>query len=145
LRDELSFIDDYMSIEMARFGDKLRFEKDIEAPTLDCLVPSMFLQPLVENSVRHGLSSKVDGGIIRVRSRIIDRRLQLRIEDDGVGIPEARLATLFEQGIGISNVNERLRVLFGNDYRMWIDSKPGHGTQTEIQIPDLRNEFAAVS
>jgi len=145
LREELSFIDDYMGIEMARFGDKLRFEKDIEADTLDLLVPSMILQPLVENSVRHGLSSKVDGGIIRVRSRTVDGRLHLSIEDDGVGIPEAKLATLFEQGIGISNVNERLKVLFGNEYRMWIDSKPGQGTHTEIQFPDLRTELAAVS
>jgi sensor histidine kinase YesM len=105
----------------------------------------MILQPLVENSVRHGLSTKVDGGIIRVRSRNVDGRLHLSIEDDGVGIPEAKLATLFEQGIGISNVNERLKVLFGNDYRMWIDSKPGQGTHTEIQFPDLRTELAAVS
>ena len=134
-----------MGIEMVRFGDKLRFEKDIEAETLDLMVPSMILQPLVENSVRHGLSSKVDGGIIRVRSRNVDGRLHLSIEDDGVGIPEAKLATLFEQGIGISNVNERLKVLFGNEYRMWIDSKPGQGTHTEIQFPDLRTELAAVS
>ena len=145
LRDELSFIDDYMSIEMARFGDKLRFEKQIDPETLDRMVPSMILQPLVENSVRHGLSSKVEGGTIRVRGSISDGRLHLSIEDDGVGIPETKLATLFEQGIGISNVNERLKVLFGNDYRMWIDSRPGQGTQTEIQIPDITAEYAAAS
>ena len=59
------------------------------------------------------------------------------MEDDGIGIPESRLATLFEQGIGVSNVNERLKVLFGQDYRMWIDSKPGEGTRTGIEIPDV--------
>ena len=134
LREELSFIDNYMAIEMVRFGEKLRFTKEIDPVTLDLLVPSMMLQPLIENSIKHGLSSKVDGGIIRVRSRLENTRLQLTVEDDGVGIPEPKLATLFEQGIGVSNVNERLKVLFGNDYRMWIESKAGEGTRTGIEI-----------
>jgi sensor histidine kinase YesM len=61
--------------------------------------------------------------------------LQVSIEDDGVGIPEDRLATIFELGIGVSNVNERLKVLYGDGYRMWIDSKPGDGTHTGIEVP----------
>lgn len=145
LREELQFIDDYMGIELVRFGDKLRFEKEVDSATLDRLVPSMLLQPLVENSIKHGLSPKVEGGMIRVRSRIENGRLHLLVEDDGVGIPEPKLATLFEQGIGISNVNERLKVLFGDDYRMWIDSRPGFGTQTEIEIPELKSYMAAAS
>ena len=136
LGEELSFIEDYLAIEMVRFGDKLHFVKDVDPATLDLLVPSMLLQPLVENSVRHGLSSKVGGGTVRVRSRLAGERLQVIVEDDGVGIPEAKLATLFEQGIGVSNVNERLRVLFGDDYKMWIDSRPGEGTSTGIEIPE---------
>jgi two-component system LytT family sensor kinase len=135
LSEELSFVDDYLAIEMVRFGDKLRFVKDIDPGTLDLLVPSMLLQPLVENSIRHGLSSKVDGGTVRVRSRMAGDRLQINVEDDGVGIPEAKLATLFEQGIGVSNVNERLKVLFGDDYKMWIDSRLGEGTSTGIELP----------
>ena len=138
LRDELAFIDNYMNIEMVRFGDKLRFIKEIEPDTLDRLIPSMVLQPIIENSIRHGLSSKVDGGMIRVRSSLSGGKLHLVIEDDGIGIPESRLATLFEQGIGVSNVNERLKVLFGPDYRMWIDSKPGEGTRTGIEIPEIQ-------
>jgi|GraSoiStandDraft_41_1057321.scaffolds.fasta_scaffold03723_10 two-component system LytT family sensor kinase len=136
LGEELSFIDDYLSIEMVRFGDKLRVVKDIDPATLDLLVPSMLLQPLVENSIRHGLSSKVDGGTVRLRSHLAGHRLQILVEDDGVGIPEAILATLFEQGIGVSNVNERLKVLFGENYKMWIDSRPGDGTSTGIEIPE---------
>jgi two-component system LytT family sensor kinase len=66
---------------------------------------------------------------------MVGRRLQILVEDDGVGIAEAKLATLFEQGIGVSNVNERLKVLFGEDYRMWIDSRPGEGTSTGIELP----------
>ncbi len=135
LREELTFIDNYMSIELVRFGDKLRFIKEIDPDTVDRMVPSMLLQPIIENSIRHGLATKVDGGMIRLRSRMIDHRLHLFVEDDGIGIAEAKLATLFEQGIGVSNVNERLKVLFGNEYRMWIDSKPGEGTRTGIEIP----------
>src|SRR6201999_889943 len=87
LRDELNFIEDYLSIEVVRFGDKLRFEKDIADDTLDMLVPSMMLQPLVENSIKHGLSSKVEGGTIRIRTRREASRLHLLVEDNGVGIP----------------------------------------------------------
>jgi len=136
LREELSFIDAYLAIEMVRFGDKLQFIRDIDPATLDLLVPSMLLQPLVENSIRHGLSSKVDGGVIRVRSRIEQGRLQILVEDDGVGIPEDKLARMFELGIGVSNVNERLKVLFGDEYKMWIDSRLGEGTSTGIEIPE---------
>ena len=145
LRDELNFIEDYLSIEVARFGDKLRFERDVAEDTLDMLVPSMLLQPLVENSIKHGLSSKVEGGTIRIRTRRADNKLQVLVEDDGIGIPEGKLATLLDQGIGVSNVNERLKVLFGNEYRMWIDSRPGQGTRIQIEMPELQTDLAAVS
>lgn len=136
LREELSFIDDYLAIEMVRFGDKLHFVKDVEPDCLDMLVPSMLLQPLVENSIRHGLASKVAGGTIRVRGTKADKRLQITVEDDGVGIPEAKLARLFENGIGVNNVNERLKVLYGDNYKMWIDSRPSEGTSTGVEIPE---------
>jgi two-component system, LytTR family, sensor kinase len=145
LREELSFIDDYLAIEMVRFGEKLRFEKEVEPGTLDMLVPSMLLQPLVENSIKHGLGAKVEGGAIRLKACRVDTRLQLLVEDDGVGIAEAELATLLEKGIGVSNVNERLKVLFQNDYRMWIDSQPGRGTRIGIEIPELTTNLVAVS
>jgi two-component system LytT family sensor kinase len=144
LREELSFIEDYLSIEVVRFGDKLRFEKDVAEDTLDMLVPSMLLQPLVENSIKHGLGSKVEGGTIRIHTARKLDRLHLLVEDDGVGIPESKLATLLDGGIGVTNVNERLKVLFGNEYRMWIDSQPGHGTRIEIEVPELQTEAAAV-
>lgn len=145
LRDELSFIEDYLAIEVVRFGEKLRFEKDVADDTLDMLVPSMLLQPLVENCIKHGLSSKVEGGTIRIRTERRETRLHLLVEDDGIGIPEAKLATLLDRGIGVSNVNERLKVLFGNEYRMWIDSQPGKGTRIQIELPELQTPLAAVS
>jgi two-component system LytT family sensor kinase len=146
LRDELNFIEDYLSIEMVRFGEKLHFETDVAADTLDMLVPTMVLQPLVENSIKHGLSSKVEGGTVRIRTHRTETRLHLQVEDDGVGISEEKLATLLEHGgIGVSNVNERLKVLFGADYRMWIESQPGNGTRVQIELPELETDLAAVS
>jgi two-component system LytT family sensor kinase len=140
LRDELAFIDDYLSIEIARFGDKLTFVKEIDEAALDRSVPTMILQPLIENSIKHGLTPKLNGGSIRLTGRLLlvgaASRLVLAVEDDGVGLEEVRLATLLEQaGIGVSNVNERLQVLFGSAYRLEVSSRPGSGTRTEIEIP----------
>jgi two-component system, LytTR family, sensor kinase len=144
LRDELSFIEDYLAIEVVRFGEKLRFERDVAQDTLDMLVPSMLLQPLVENSIKHGLSSKVEGGTIRIRTWRTENRLFLIVEDDGVGIPEAILATLPGRGIGVNNVHERLKVLFANDYRMWIESQPGNGARIQIEVPELQPSLVNV-
>ncbi len=145
LREEISFIDDYLAIEIVRFGEKLRFCKEIEPDTLDRLVPSMILQPIIENSIKHGLATKVEGGMVLLRTWMQGSRLHILIEDDGVGIEESKLSSLFESGIGVSNVNERLRVLFGAGYRMIIDSKPGRGTQTLIEIPELEEPLAQSS
>jgi two-component system LytT family sensor kinase len=144
LREELDFIEDYLSIEMVRFGEKLRFEPEVAPDTLDMLVPSMLLQPLVENSIKHGLSGKVEGGTIRIRTGRGETRLAITVEDDGVGIPEDKLATLLDRGIGVSNVNERLKVLFGNEYRMWIESRPGEGAHIYIELPELHTEAPAL-
>lgn len=144
LRDELSFIDDYLAIEVVRFGEKLRFERDVAADTLDMLVPSMLLQPLVENSIKHGLSSKVEGGTIRIRTWRAEDRLCISVEDDGVGIPEAKLATLLDGGIGVNNVHERLKVLFGREFRMWIESQPGKGVRVHIEMPELQPALVSV-
>ena len=145
LRDELEFINDYLSIEMTRFGDKLRFVEAVEAETLDMLIPSMLLQPLVENSIKHGLSAKVEGGTITLEAKRVDGRLHIVVADDGAGISQEKLASLLDQGIGVHNVTERLKVLFGTDYRMWIDSNPGQGTRIEIEVPQLQPELTQVS
>ncbi len=100
----------------------------------------MLLQPIVENSIRHGLAHKIRGGCVRIESRLEDgsrgRRLVLTVEDDGVGMEEDRLRSIFAQpGIGVSNVNERLQVLFGSNYSLSITSQPGEGTRTVIELP----------
>lgn len=137
LRDEIGFIEDYLSIEMMRFGDKLRFEKAVDERTLDWLVPSMILQPIIENSIKHGLSNRIEGGTVRLRTWIEENRLCICVEDDGSGMDQNRLEQLFEQaGVGVRNVNERLRVLFGSDYRMVVNSEKGAGTSTVIEVPE---------
>jgi two-component system, LytTR family, sensor kinase len=137
LREELALINDYLSIEMVRFGAKLKFVNQLAPDTLDRLVPSMLLQPIIENSIKHGLAPKVGGGVITLRSRFDGQRLHLEVEDDGVGVPDEKLERMFDSGIGVSNVKERLEVLFGQDFRMDVDSRPGEGTRTHIQFPDL--------
>lgn len=138
LKDEIDFIDDYMSIEKARFGEKLRIVKYVESAAGDIPVPSMLLQPLVENSIKHGISGKVQGGTITLRARRHAKRLIVEIEDDGVGMSEADLANVFTKGIGVSNVRERLEVSYGTDYRMDVESTKGQGTRVEIEIPEVQ-------
>jgi two-component system LytT family sensor kinase len=138
LRDELDFIDDYLDIEVARFGpDKLRVVKDVDEEALDAFIPSMLLQPMVENSIKHGLSPRLEGGEILLRTRRRAGRLTIEIEDNGMGITPERLAEVYGGGIGISNVHERLRLLYGDQFKMDIRSQEGRGTQIHIEIPEL--------
>ena len=140
LREELIFIDDYLSIEVVRFGqDKLKIVKEIEEQTLPLMVPSMLLQPIIENAIRHGLSPRLGGGVIHLRSYRQDSRLLLEVRDNGVGIPPHRLEQISQQGIGIRNVQERLRVLYGSDFTLQILSPADGGTLIQIGIPLLPN------
>ncbi len=138
LREELSFIDDYLQIELVRFGSRLRIEKEIDERVADALVPSMILQPIVENSIKHGIGPKVGSGTIRLSGRLRSGRLQIEIEDDGVGIPLDEMPNVFWKGIGVSNVRERLTVLFGNDFQFMFEPREGGGVRVRIQIPELR-------
>ena len=135
LRDEMDFIGDYLAIELERFGDKLRVVREIDPASLDVPVPSMLLQPLVENSIKHGIATKLDGGTITLRARLVGERLLIDVEDDGVGIPEVEPAAITGNGIGVSNVRERLQVLYNQDYKMAIESQPGCGTRILIEVP----------
>ena len=138
LQEELDFIDDYLDIEVARFGrDNLLIHKQVDASTLDAFVPSMLLQPIVENALKHGLAAKMGAGELAIRTEAQDGRLVIRIEDNGVGIPKERMTQVFGDGIGISNVHERLRVLYGADFRLDISSREGEGTRIRIEIPEL--------
>jgi two-component system, LytTR family, sensor kinase len=139
LREELEFIDNYLDIEVVRFGrDKLRVVKELDPSSLDVVVPCMLLQPLVENCIKHGLAPKIEGGSIYLRSRLSDSRLIIEVEDDGVGMGSAHLeesSSWMGMGIGMANISERLQVLYGDTARMTIDSQEGKGTLVRIRLP----------
>lgn len=143
LSQELKFTDDYLDIEVVRFGaDKLRVEKDIDPRTLEVLVPSILLQPLIENSIKHGLEPRIHGGTVTVRSRLHGNRVLIEVADDGVGIQGRQGSALPRTGagIGMNNVRERLEVLYGRDARFTVVSNPGRGTLVSIEIPaNLQN------
>jgi two-component system LytT family sensor kinase len=147
LQDELDFIDNYLDIEVVRFGrDKLRVVKEFDPASLEIMVPSMLLQPLVENSIKHGLSSKIEGGSIYMRSRLTDSTLIIEVEDDGIGMGSAsmleRPTGLGGNGIGIANIAERLKVLYGDKAKMTIDGHQGKGTLVRLRLPVLPTEGA---
>jgi len=145
LREELNFTEDYLGIEVVRFGaEKLRVVKDIDPATLEMLVPSMLLQPLIENSIKHGIEPRIGGGTITMRSRLHETSMMIEVEDDGVGIAEARVpdggVVRKGNGIGMRNVRERLEVLYGEAARFDVMSRPGRGTRVTLEIPVMMNE-----
>jgi two-component system LytT family sensor kinase len=149
LRDELQFADDYLDIELVRFGsEKLRISKEIAPETLDILVPPMLLQPLIENCIKHGIEPRISGGTVTLRSRFQAGTLEVTVEDDGIGMPSeagrmldpewpARHGVLYRagSGIGMRNVRERMQALCGPDSGFEIISRPGRGTRVVLTIP----------
>ncbi|HEY3886708.1 MAG TPA: histidine kinase [Vicinamibacterales bacterium] len=137
LREELEAIDEYLDIETVRFGSMLIIDKQIDPRTLDVIVPSMMLQPLVENSIKHGLSQKMGEGRITIRSLREPGHAIIDVIDNGTGIPAGDARRVKGTGIGLRNVNERLRVIYGANYQLQLDSVPGEGTCARVVIPEL--------
>ena len=137
LREELAAIDEYLDIERVRFGPSLKVEKIIDETSLDIIVPSMILQPLIENSIKHGLGRKVGEGRIMIRSTRQAGHVVIDVVDNGVGLPPTRMEKDSEGGIGLRNVNERLRVIYGANYQLRLNSAPGEGTTARVEIPEL--------
>ena len=132
LREELALLTKYLDIQRARFGDRLRVEMQVEPEAEDALVPSLLLQPIVENSIRHGLAARATAGCINVRVRRVERRLLLDVIDDGIidETPPSRPG----QGLGLSNTRARLEALYGGNCRLELSSTP-HGTRVTIDMP----------
>ena len=145
LREELQFTDDYLDIEVVRFGSKLKVVKEIAEETLDIVVPGMLLQPLIENSIKHGLEPRIGGGTVTIRSKVTAQgQLMVEVEDDGVGMPpehdEASPTSGLVRpgtGIGVRNVRERMEVLYGKLAVVEINSRPGRGTRVTLLMPVL--------
>ncbi len=137
LREEIESIDEYLDIETIRFGPTLIVEKQIAPETLDQMVPSMLLQPLVENAIKHGISRKVGGGRITISSGRVCGHTVIEIIDDGLGMVTDVPDPGGRGGIGLKNVDERLRVIYGANYHLKLNSAPGEGTRARIEIPEL--------
>lgn len=137
---ELDFVERYLAIEQTRLGDRLRVATAISPDTLDALVPSMLLQPLVENAVRHGVSVLIEGGTIAIDSKIRESRLFVTIRNSGAN-SEARTSADSEQsgmiskGIGLANTAERLKTLYGDDQRFCSQPIEEGGYEVIIEIP----------
>jgi two-component system LytT family sensor kinase len=137
LREELESIDQYLDIEVVRFGPNLRVKKHTAPDTLGVVVPSMILQPLIENSIKHGLAAKIGGGTVAIRSFREGGHVVIEVADDGLGMTGEQLRDAMTAGIGLSNVDERLRVTYGETCRLNLMSTLGEGTCARIEIPEL--------
>ncbi|MFK2893672.1 sensor histidine kinase [Dyella flagellata] len=130
LSRELQFVDAYLGIQQVRFQDRLTAEVDI-GDTGAAMVPSLILQPLVENALRHGLLDKTGGGHVRIVARRVDSDLHLRVEDDGLGLPETGL----KEGLGLGNTRARLKAMFGDAAVMRMSRRPEGGTSIDLNFP----------
>ncbi|HSU33131.1 MAG TPA: histidine kinase [Bryobacteraceae bacterium] len=144
LFEELSFLDHYLAIQRIRFGDRFRFEQVIDEDVRHILVPSMTIQPLVENSIRHGLSQRAKGGLVRVAARRSDEQhIRITVEDDGVGLP-ADWSPGKSLGLGLSITEQRLAALYPGQGSVFdVRRRDGGGTEVELRLPIHPGEGAS--
>lgn len=133
VKDEMEFVDRYLAIQRTRFGDRLVVRQSIDADTLDALVPTQILQPLVENAIRHGIGPRAAGGRVEITIGRRDGHLALRVADDGVGAGGS--AADIRAGVGLSNTRARLKELYGAGNRLVLSTAPGGGFAAAMTIP----------
>lgn len=134
LREELQWLELYLKLQQMRFSDRLRFSLTAAPPTLEALVPNLILQPLVENAIRHGLAKRAAPGSLSLTAQTTGGRLELRVCDDGVGLPTGwQLDT--HQGVGLANTTARLRQHFGTDFRLEVRRRETGGVEALISLP----------
>jgi len=134
LSDDLDFLSKYLEIEQVRFGDRLTVRFDVEAETLDALVPNLLLQPLVENSVRHAIALRSDPGLIEIVSRKVNETLELKVRDNGPGLPKDRTPAP-SRGVGLANTRSRLEHLYGPSQHLLFSDTPGGGLTVTVVLP----------
>lgn len=138
--EEIAFVEQYLRLEHARFGDRIDVRLRVDPEVREASIPVLALQPLVENAIVHGLAPKDGHGLLRI---FVSRRggeLRLAVIDDGVGIPRARLHALFEpgsggMGLGLANIDERLQAMYGRRARLRLRSRVGKGTAVLARLP----------
>jgi two-component system LytT family sensor kinase len=148
LAEELRSIDRYLTLERARFGDRLQVTLQVAPEVLPVAVPFLCLQPIVENAVRHGLEGKPGQGHIAIVAEDAGSEAAISVEDDGVGIdPEKVRRTLAGEpdgdSVGLGNVDARLRQVYGDDYGLTVETAPGAGTRVSMRVPKYRSGVRA--
>lgn len=143
LAEELRSIDRYLTLERARFGDRLRVTVRVAPEVLPVAVPFLCVQPLVENAVQHGLEGRAGPGTVTLVAEDAGAECHISVEDDGVGMdPEALRGTLSGEtpsdSVGLTNVDERLRAVYGDAYGLVVETAPGMGTRVSLRIPKYR-------
>jgi LytS/YehU family sensor histidine kinase len=141
---EYAFVRTYVTLEQARFDDRLHVEYDIDPAVLGVEVPVLVIQPLIENAIKHGASGNVGRTTVRLRARVdpLSRTVDVVVRDDGVGMdPDTRAAVLGGRqrhdhgGVGLSNIRARLELLFGDRHTFEVRSEPGEGTTIHLEVP----------
>ena len=140
LSEELRSIERYLVLEKARFGDRLRVVTRIAPEVLSVTVPFLSIQPLVENAVRHGLEAKSGAGTITVIAQDAGTECVITIEDDGVGVEPDQIrralsGEIQSDSVGLGNVDERMRTVYGNKYGIVVETAPGLGTKVSMRVP----------
>jgi len=138
--DELRYVEKYVRLERARFGDRLQVSVQVAPEVLQTTIPALSVQPLVENAIRHGLETGV-GGRVQIVGTDHDREVELRVIDNGAGMSQERIAAALggtTDGIGLANVHRRLRTAFGDEYGLEVSSQPGSGTSVVMTLPKGR-------
>jgi signal transduction histidine kinase len=134
LSEELVFVERYLAIEQVRFQDRLKIELDAGPGTAQALVPTLILQPLVENAIRHGISRRVQAGRVTVRARRTDDDLVIQVQDDGPGLA-SDMTPMPGTGVGLRNTRERLEQLYREHHSVDLTEAPGGGTLVTLRIP----------
>ena len=141
LKEEISHIENYVVLENARFQDKIEIIYDIDNNLGKLKIPILSIQPLVQNSILHGLLPKDGKGKVTISAHKVDDRVLINITDNGVGIKQENMEKVFTAGygtgcgVGVSNVNERLKILYGEEYGLEIRSRYGTGTKAYFSVP----------
>lgn len=155
LEEEAKYIDDYMTIQKIRFQDKIHYSMQIDEAAKNCLVPKLILQPIVENAMIHGLEKKLENGYLLIKGYVKNDLLHIQIIDNGVGMDERTMSALLKgvyvnrdenkgTGNGILNVQNRIKLLFGREYGLKIDSNENVGSVFEMTLPVHREGYKNV-
>ncbi|HAS88863.1 MAG TPA: transcriptional regulator [Desulfovibrio sp.] len=156
IHEELAQLHSYLAIEKARFGERINVDLNVEDICLEWPVPPLIIQPLVENSVKHGLMGREEGGTVTIDIHCEDEEMYISIKDDGIGMTQEHIEAIYakkridsrEKGIGVRNCIQRLEQIYGPQYKMLITSKEDVGTEITFRVPKLRTavqmrEFAS--